>query len=1090
MKKLLLCAVLAMTGHGLYGVTPLWLRDVKISPDGQNIAFTYRGDIYKVPATGGRATRLTTQASYESVPLWSPDGKWIAFASDRNGSQDVFIMSSDGGKATRLTTYSGAEVPESFSYDGKYVLFSAAIQDPVKSALFPSARLTELYRVPVKGGRIEQILGTPAQMISPATDGSFFLYQDQKGMENEWRKHHTSSVTRDLWRYDYATGKHTNLTAHAGEDRNPVLSVDGKTMYFLSERDGGSMNVYSMPLNNSSAITQLTSFKKHPVRFLSQAKNGTFALTYDGEIYTMTVGAKPVKVAIDILDEDEPEPEIMSVTSGATDAVPSPDGKSIAFIKRGELFVTSVAYSTTKQITSTPQAESSPTWGADNRTLVYASERDGHSTLYKATIVRDDDPNFPNATAIKEEALFAADKVERENPKFSPDGKSLAFVADRSKIMVMDVKSKKVRQITDGSGCLTRTGVDYSWSPDSRWIVFTTVDNHHAPYDDIAIVNVDDSKPVVTNITQSGYFDSDPMWTPDGNAIVYISERYGMRNHASWGSQGDVMLAFLNQEAYDKFMLNEEDYELYKDAEKKSKDASKKDADDKDKKDDKKGKDSKGAKDAKEDEAKAIAVDRERIEDRTVRLTPYSSKLLGAAVTKDCKTLYYLSSVEKGYDLWKKDLRKGDISIANRLDAGALHMAFDKDGKNLFLLGGRTMKKLDTGNEKMENISYSATMKLNHAAEREYMLDYVHRMEKERFYTETMHGVDWDNLVKHYEKFLPHIDNNYDFSEMLSELLGELNVSHTGSGYRSGMADETTANLGLLYDLSYSGNGLKVAEVVNGGPFDHSGIDLSEGWIVKKVNGNEITAGTDYTALFNGIANKKTLVEATDPAGSTHEFVVRPISQSAMNTLLYKRWVKNRAADVERLSNGRLGYVHISSMDDASFRTIYSDILGKYNDCDGIVIDTRWNGGGRLHEDIEVMFSGEKYFTQMVRGQRTCDMPSRRWNKPSIMLQCEANYSNAHGTPWVYKHKNLGKLVGMPVPGTMTSVNWVTLQDPSLYFGIPVVGYELADGSVLENQQLEPDYKVANDADVVVTGEDQQLKRAVEVLLQQIDSKK
>ena len=176
-------------------------------------------------------------------------------------------------------------------------------------------------------------------------------------------------------------------------------------------------------------------------------------------------------------------------------------------------------------------------------------------------------------------------------------------------------------------------------------------------------------------------------------------------------------------------------------------------------------------------------------------------------------------------------------------------------------------------------------------------------------------------------------------------------------------------------------------------------------------------------------------------------------------------------------------------MDDGSFRRVYGDILGKYNDCDGIVIDTRWNGGGRLHEDIEVLFSGEKYFTQVVRGQRTCDMPSRRWNKPSIMIQGEANYSNAHGTPWVYKHRGLGKLVGMPVPGTMTSVNWVTLQDPSMYFGIPVVGYELPDGSYLENQQLEPDYKIANDADVIVTGEDQQLRRAVELLLKQIDSK-
>ena len=182
-----------------------------------------------------------------------------------------------------------------------------------------------------------------------------------------------------------------------------------------------------------------------------------------------------------------------------------------------------------------------------------------------------------------------------------------------------------------------------------------------------------------------------------------------------------------------------------------------------------------------------------------------------------------------------------------------------------------------------------------------------------------------------------------------------------------------------------------------------------------------------------------------------------PISQGALSNLLYKRWVKRRAADVERLSNGRLGYVHIESMGDDSFRSVYSDILGKYNNREGIVIDTRFNGGGRLHEDIEVLFSGKKYFTQVVRGREACDMPSRRWNKPSIMVQCEANYSNAHGTPWVYSHQKIGKLVGMPVPGTMTSVSWETLQDPTQVLVSPVNGYRMPDGSNLENSQIEKD---------------------------------
>lgn len=218
--------------------------------------------------------------------------------------------------------------------------------------------------------------------------------------------------------------------------------------------------------------------------------------------------------------------------------------------------------------------------------------------------------------------------------------------------------------------------------------------------------------------------------------------------------------------------------------------------------------------------------------------------------------------------------------------------------------------------------------------------------------------------------------------------------------------------------------------------------------------------------------------------------VAKPISSGAQNELLYQRWIKSRAAEVDSLSGGRLGYVHIRSMADGSYRDVYADILGKYNLRDGIVIDTRHNGGGRLHEDIEILFSGEKYLEQVIQGTVVCDMPSRRYNKHSIMLVAEDNYSNAHGTPWVYKHQGIGSIVGMPVPGTMTSVNWETLQDPTMYFGIPVIGYRTKEGTYLENSQLEPDFLVRNKPEEAVQGRDEQLEVAVRELLKQIDADK
>ena len=225
MRTAMMVAVMAgssVQASASQAFTPLWLRDVMVSPNGQQVLFCYKGDIYKVSTKGGTAVQLTTHDSYECSPVWSADGKQIAFASDRHGNLDIFTMSADGGSATRLTYNSVAEVPQAFSPDGKWVLFGAAIQDPAASVMFPDNTLPELYKVPAKGGRTLQVLGTPAEMLSFAADGKSFYYQDRKGYEDEWRKHHTSSITRDVWFYDAKSGQHTNITAHAGEDRNPA----------------------------------------------------------------------------------------------------------------------------------------------------------------------------------------------------------------------------------------------------------------------------------------------------------------------------------------------------------------------------------------------------------------------------------------------------------------------------------------------------------------------------------------------------------------------------------------------------------------------------------------------------------------------------------------------------------------------------------------------------------------------------------------------------------------------------------------------------------------------------------------------------
>lgn len=1075
-----LCSALGMAQEG----NPLWLRYPAISPDGKEVAFTYGGDLYKVSTSGGHATRLTTHEAYDNRPIWSPDGRLIAFTSDRNSAGiNIYVMPSTGGAARQITTHSSTEIPYTFTNDGTQVVFKAHYQDPHTSARYPMAALTEVYAVSINGGRPVRLMDTPAEEVVFSADGKRLLYQNIKGFENEWRKKHVSSVTKDILEYDLTTGKHRFVVEHDGEDRDPVYSPDGKKVYFISQRNGGDLNVYEKDIDaDPKTARALTEFKDEPVRFLSASKDGLLCFSYAGELYTLRPGQSPQKIKVSIhSDVDRSQITYQTFSRGLNEAKISPDGTQMAFVIRGDIFVTSTDYSTTKRITNSIQAEASPTFSKDGRTLVYASDKDGHWDLYKVSITNPSEPNFPNSTVLTEERLIKNNSQEKMHPQFSPDGKEVAFVLGRTQLAVYNLKTGDLRTITDPKFQLSAAGdMDFEWSPDSKWFVLSYVARKHGPYSDIGIVSAAGGSPI-HNLTNTGYFDTNPHWALDGNAIIFSSERFGMRNHASWGSQSDVMAIFLNKKAYDEYRMNEEEYELYS-----KRQETKKESNESDKK-----KDSKKKKDAKKTEApksKDITIEWDDIEDRIVRLTPNASNLGDALITKDGKTLYYMVSFEDGFDMWSLDLRKRSTKLIKKLNQGYASLQMDQDGKHLFVLSSNDAQKMTIAGESLKPISYRAEWSTDLTKEREYLYSVVKIEEGLRFYEKSMHGVDWEALTKRYEKYLPHISNNYDFAELLSELLGELNVSHTGGGYWPTGPVKRTAELGLFVSPAKGQNpGLVIDEVISGGPLDKADSKVKAGDIILAIDGTEIKADTDYFPLLNGkVGQPISLTIRSGKTGQTYQHTFKGISSAELDELLYKRWVKQRAAEVDKLSGGRLGYVHIPSMGDPSFRTVYAEVMGRYYDREGIVIDIRYNGGGRLHEDIEVFFTGKKYLQQSVRGNDYCEMPSRRWNHASIMVTCEADYSNAHGTPWVYQTMKIGKIVGMPVPGTMTSVNWVTLQDPSLYFGIPAVGYRTAEGKYLENVQVEPDVKVALDQDKLLKGEDTQMEAAVQTLLSDI----
>lgn len=1059
---------------------PKWLRNAAISPDGSQIAFSYQGDIFKVPVNGGEAIRLTIHEAYDADPVWSHDGKQIAFSSMRYGNKDVFVMPSGGGIAKRLTYHSADDIPSDFSPSDDKVIFNSSRLDDVASSIFPTAVLSELYEINVKGGQEKRIISTPAEMANYSDDGSMLFFHDKKGYEDPWRKHQNSAVTRDLWLYNTKTNIYSQVTETSTEERNPVFG-NNNSYFFLSERDG-TFNVWKATLqgNKESNAQQVTNFKKHPVRFLSRSNNGVLCYTWDGEIYTQTEGGQPKKLDIHLQSDERYNEKVMEpIRENAEKFSVSPNGKEIAFIVHGEVFVASVEFGQTKRITDTPEQERDIQFSSDGKKLLYSGERGGCWNIYEATIVNANEKYFFDATQIKETTVISSGK-ESFQAQYSPDGKEIAFLEDRTTIRILNRASGNVRTVLAGKYNYSYSDGDqyYTWSPDSKWLLVTYM-AYERWNTDIGLLNVSEGKMPI-NLSESGYNNQQPKFGMNGEMVYWSSDKEGYRSHGSWGSESDVYAIFLTENAQKKFQLNKAEYALWKEQE----DAKDKD---KDKEADKKEK-SKDKNEKKDEAVKTLKIDFEGLHDRKEKLTIHSSKLSDFILDKDGENLYYLTRFEEGTNLWRTKFREKETKLFVNLNGIGSDLEFDKNEENIFLLDrGGKLAKINVKDGKKDIINFSSDMNLNETAERNYMFEHAWRQFKKKFYLEDLHGVDWDFYKKEYAKFLPYINNSVDFADLLGEMLGEINASHTGGRYRPQPTkfNDYTASLGIYLDNSYTGNGVKIAEVMDKSPLLKAKQKITAGVIIEAIDDVKITPEQNYYALLNRKADKKTLVSFYDAkSGKRWNEVIEPIALWQENGLAYERWVKNREKDVEKLSNGRLGYVHVTGMDSQSFRQVFEKALGKYNNREALIVDTRFNGGGWLHDDLATFLSGKPYMSFEPRGQKMGSEPLFKWQKPSAVLISEGNYSDAHMFPYTYKALDIGKLIGMPVPGTGTAVWWERMIDGKTIFGIPQIGMRTTkEGKLMENFQLEPDVKVKNEPAKTNTGEDQQLQKAVEELL-------
>ncbi|MCQ2115112.1 MAG: S41 family peptidase [Bacteroidales bacterium] len=1069
MKKLSIILTFLLCSITVFAENPLWLRKNSISPDGSKIAFGYKGDIFVVAAEGGMARQLTSNDQYDSNPIWTADGSKLVFMSTREGNQDIYVTSAEGGVPTRLTFFSLNENLVGVQPDGT-VLFTADITADPTYGDFPSKG--KLFQVSLEGGRPSTRLALPVGLVSVNAAGDM-LYENIKGYEDPFRKHHTSSVTRDIW-LRKADGKFTKMTDFEGEDRNPVFASDGDTFWFLSERDG-TLNIYRSSISNPSKSEQLSYVNGSPVRYLSASRDGRLSYSWKGELYTLdgngaatkeAFGKNARKVDVQVVaDNGQKEAVYTLVSSGITSAAATNGGKELAIVVRGDVYVFSADVNMSRRVTSTPEQERGVSFGEDGRSIYYASERNGNWGIWRTSIKNKDEKYFSFATELVEELVTKPGETCFQ-PVVSPDGKKLAFLRNRTELVVKDLPDGKEKSLFKDVNYSYQDGdLDFAWSPDSKHILTDWMADGGWNNSDVAVVDVESGE--IINLTRSGYSDGSFRWALGGKAITWTSDKAGYRSHGSWGAEKDVYAMFFSGKKYYEFTRSEE----YEKIDKFFAEPEKKDA----------KKEEKDSLKAEKKEAKE-PLDFANRDVRIVRLTKYSAPMGDHILSPDGSKLYYVARGPEGSALYCLDVKKGGLKVLSKSTG---RFMTSPDGKTGYVVTRSSLSKFDLNTGTSKSISFRGEFTYDPVLERSYIFNHIWKQVSEKFYDPEIHGIDWAGYRDEYAAFLPHIDNNYDFQEMLSEMLGELNGSHTGARYYPSLR-YNFGYLGLIYDESWTKDGLKIAEVLPGSPLADIDNEIKAGDVITAIDGQQIKAGEDWLPLFRAKGGRRIAVTVEKKGAKPVTYYMNALSSE--KELLYKRWVRQREEMVEKLSGGKVGYVHVKGMNSDSFREVYSKALGRYRSCEALIVDTRHNGGGWLHDDLVTLLGGREYVRFEPRGQYIGHEPFSKWTKPSCVLMGEDNYSDASGFPYAYRALGLGKLIGAPVPGTMTAVWWETQVDETLVFGIPQVGnVAVKENRYLENFQIEPDILVYNDPESVLRGEDRQLEVAVEEMLKEIN---
>ncbi|HKQ04731.1 MAG TPA: S41 family peptidase [Blastocatellia bacterium] len=1045
------------------------------------IAFTYLGDVWTANEDGSNVTRLTVHKARDVYPRFSPDGRWIAFSSDRDGNLDVFIIPAGGGTAKQLTFHSADDAVLGWTPDSRAVLFSSQRGEDF---------MPKLYTVSVDGGLPRSAGPDMGVWASYSPDGQKLAVNRRSQVY--WRKYYRGAYQSDVTVMDVAAKKFTDITDFNGADSWPMWASDG-FIYFVSDRDGnGLTNIWRVAESGGKA-ERVTTFKSGDVRWPAISGDGkTIMFEHDFGVWKLdTASRRATPIKLDIAAEtQENASETRDFNSQVDDYDLAPSGRRIALTIHGEIFTAPTDEGDLRQITNSPWRDKDPQYSPDGKWVAFVSDQSGREEIYIA----------PADASLQPQKITDIDALKL-NFAWSPGSKEIVFTASDDKLRKYNVDSKQTVELATSKYGNIGAPV---WSPDGKWIAYAKPD--YTRTQDIILISASGGEE--RKVTFDSSNDINPHFTHDGRKLYFVRTEAG----AGGGGQPSAQLYAVALERQERDPADPEDRPETTDQ-------------------DQDGAQRRAMGAPRNQPVKEINIDWAGLKRRTTQVTRMPFAVFNYTLAPDNRTVVFVTTEPAGtrsipviYSIQEDGKRLTRLAAGEAPSGegegggggffgrgGISNLNVTRDGRSLFYQEGNAVYSLalqaqaagaaaaPTGataggrESARRRVNFVAKVKIDKPEEWAEMFDDAWRTMKYRFYDPQMHGKDWDAARAKYQPLVADVGDRQELLNIINEMIGELNASHTGAAppTRGREGGAATVHLGFDLEPDAAAGRYKVTAIYEDGPADKDWVKVKAGDYLIAIDGKPVKAGDDYWELLNDRLNRKVTVTLNDKPSEEGAWRARiePVSMQAFSQLRYERWVRQRREMVDKLSGGRIGYLHIQAMNPPSLRRFEKEIRENRNK-EALIIDQRWNGGGNIEQELLAILVQREYQIWQPRGAEATGRPFAGFFGPKVVLQNWRSASNAEMFPAGFRALGLGKVIGTPTMGAVIGTGSYSLIDGSTV-RTPGVGVFLADQkrTNMENYGVQPDILVENTPEDNLAGRDRQLETAVQELLKELGSR-